>query len=396
MYDAIVIGARAAGSPTAMLLARQGHRVLLVDRASFPSDTLSTHYIHQPGIARLRRWGLLERLAETGCPPITSMTFDVGPFALSAAPPPSDGVAAGYCPRRTVLDSLLLEAAAEAGAEVRTGVSVDELLFSDGAVAGVRVQGIEERARVVIGADGRNSFVARAVRAPEYETRQGRTCAYYSYWAGAASEGTELYPRDGRMIISGATHDGLQIVVVFWPRKEFKAIRADVERSFLAAVSLAPALAERLAAGERADRFYGIGDLPFWYRKPFGPGWALAGDAGYHKDPITAQGISDAFRDAELLADALDAGLGGARPLGEALSGYERVRNQETRGLYELTHDLAALAPPPPEQQALFAALAENEAEAGRFFGVIAGTVRPEEFFAPGNLARIVGAPVPA
>jgi 2-polyprenyl-6-methoxyphenol hydroxylase-like FAD-dependent oxidoreductase len=396
MYDAIVVGARAAGSPTAMLLARKGYRVLLVDRASFPSDTLSTHYIHQPGIARLRRWGLLDRLIETGCPAIEAMTFDVGPFALAAAPPPSDGVAQGFCPRRTVLDSLLLEAAAEAGAEVRTGVAVEELLFDDGAVVGIRVDGAEERARVVVGADGRNSLVARAVQAPEYETRQGRTCAYYSYWAGAQSEGAELYPRDGHMIITGPTHDGLQIVVAFWPRDEFHAVRADVERSFDEAVALAPPLAERLAAGKRADRFYGIGELPFWYRKPYGPGWALVGDAGYHKDPITAQGITDAFRDAELLVDALDAGFGGRGPFDDTLGEYERVRNEETRGLYELTYELASLAPPPPEQQALFGALRENEEEAGRFFGVIAGTVRPDEFFAPENIGRIVGGPVPA
>ena len=396
MHDAIVVGARAAGSPTAMLLARKGYRVLLVDRASFPSDTLSTHYIHQPGIARLHRWGLLERLVETGCPPIETMTFDVGPFALAASPPPSDGVAPGFCPRRTVLDSLLLEAAAEAGAEVRTGVAVEELLFDNGVVVGARVDGVEERARVVVGADGRNSLVARAVQAPEYERRQGRTCAYYSYWAGAQSDRAELYPRDGRMIISGPTHDGLQLVVSFWPREEFHAVRADVERSFDDAVALASPLAERLAAGERADRFYGIGELPFWYRRPYGPGWALVGDAGYHKDPITAQGITDAFRDAELLTGALDAGFGGGRPLDEALGEYERVRNEETRGLYELTYELASLAAPPPEQRALFGALRENEAEAGRFFGVIAGTVRPDEFFAPENVGRIVGAAVPA
>jgi 2-polyprenyl-6-methoxyphenol hydroxylase-like FAD-dependent oxidoreductase len=396
MYDAIIVGARAAGSPTAMLLARRGHRVLLVDRASFPSDTLSTHYIHQPGIARLQRWGLLERLVETGCPPVGALSFDVGPFSLHAAPPASDGIAEGYCPRRTVLDELLLEAAAEAGAEVRTGVAVDELLFEDDAVVGIRAQGTEERARVVIGADGRNSFVARAVQAPEYETRPGRTCAYYSYWAGAQGEGAELYPRDGRMIISGPTNDGLQIVVAFWPREEFKAVRADVEKSFLEAVALAPALAERLAAGERADRFYGVADLPFYYRKPFGPGWALVGDAGYHKDPITAQGISDAFRDSELLADALDAGFTGTRPLDEALGEYERVRNEETRGLYELTYEFASLAPPAPDKQALFGALRENAADTHRFFGVVAGTVRPEEFFAPDNLARITGTPVAA
>jgi 2-polyprenyl-6-methoxyphenol hydroxylase-like FAD-dependent oxidoreductase len=396
MYDAIIVGARAAGSPAAMLLARKGYRVLLVDRASFPSDTLSTHYIHQPGIARLQRWGLLDRLVESGCPPVARMTFDIGPFALDAAPPPSDGVAEGYCPRRTVLDSLLLEAASEAGAEVRTGVAVDELLFDEGAVVGIRAKGVEERARVVIGADGRNSFVARAVQAPEYEVRPGRTCAYYSYWDGAQSTGAELYPRDGRMIITGPTNDGLQIVVAFWPREEFKTVRDDVERSFLQAIALAPALAERLEDGERADRFYGIADLPFYYRKPYGPGWALVGDAGYHKDPITAQGITDAFRDAELLAGALDAGLTGEQSFHEALSDYERRRNEETRGLYELTYELASLAPPPPEQQALFGALRGNKTETGRFFGVIAGTVRPDEFFAPENVGRLVGAPVPA
>jgi 2-polyprenyl-6-methoxyphenol hydroxylase-like FAD-dependent oxidoreductase len=396
MYDAIVVGARAAGSPTAMLLARKGHRVLLLDRATFPSDTLSTHYIHQPGIARLRRWGLLDRLAETDCPPIGAMRFDVGPFALAAAPPASDGVAESYCPRRTILDSLLLEAAAEAGAELRTGVAVDELLYADGAVVGVRVQGREERARVVIGADGRHSLVARAVQAPEYDTRPGRTCAYYSYWAGAQTEGAELYPRDGRMIISGPTHDGLQIVVVFWPCDEFKTVRANVEQNFLDAVALAPSLAERLSTGERADRFYGSGDLPFYYRKPFGPGWALVGDAGYHKDPITAQGITDAFRDAELLGVALDAGFAGTRPLDEALGDYERSRNEETRGLYELTYEFTSLAPPSPEKQALFAALRENGEDARKFFGVVAGTVPAHEFFAPDNLARIVGAAVPA
>jgi flavin-dependent dehydrogenase len=397
MYDAIVVGARAAGSPTAMLLARKGHRVLLVDRATFPSDTLSTHYIHQPGVARLRRWGLLERLIATGCPSSRSLVFDVGPFALTGAPPPSDGVTEGYAPRRTVLDLLLLEAAAEAGAEMRTGCAIDELVFEDGAVVGIRSGTTVERARVVVGADGRNSFVARAVQAPEYNTKPSLACAYYTYWGGVEGGDVELYPRGGRMLMGGArTNDGLNIVIVFWPKNEFHAVRADVERSFHDALALAPPLAERLATGERADRFYGIGDLPFYYRKPFGPGWALVGDAGYHKDPITAQGITDAFRDAELLADALDSGFAGTRPLDAALADYERSRNEESCGLYELTYEFASLAPPTAEQQTLFGALRTNEEDTNRFFGVVAGTVRPDEFFAPDNIGRIVGAPVPA
>ena len=396
MYDAIIVGARAAGSPTAMLLARRGHRVLLVDRASFPSDTLSTHYIHQPGVARLRRWGLLDRLIATGCPPSRSLVFDVGPFALTGAPVPSDGVAEGYAPRRTVLDSLLVEAAAEAGAEVRTGFSVDELVLEEGVAVGIRSGNTVERARVVVGADGRNSFVARAVRAPEYDTRPSLACAYYTYWGGVEGGDVELYPREGRMIMGGArTNDGLNVVIVFWPKDEFHAVRADVERSFHDALALAPPLAERLAAGERADRFYGIGDLPFYYRKPSGPGWALVGDAGYHKDPITAQGITDAFRDAELLADALDAGFTGTRQVDAALADYERIRNEETRGIYELTYEFASLAPPTAEQQKLFGALRTSEADTNHFFGVVAGTVRPDEFFAPENIGRIVGAPAP-
>jgi flavin-dependent dehydrogenase len=397
MYDAIIVGARAAGSPTAMLLARKGHRVLLVDRTTFPSDTLSTHYIHQPGVARLRRWGLLDRLTSTGCPPSRHLLFDVGLFALEGAPPPSDGTAEAYAPRRTVLDSLLVDAAVEAGAEVRTGFPVDELLFEDGAVVGIRSGHTAERARVVVGADGRNSLVARAVDAPGYDERPGLACAYYTYWAGVEGGDVELYPREDRMVMGGAaTNDGLTIVIVFWPRTEFRAVRADIEQSFHAALALAPPLAERLAAGERADRFYGIGDLPFYYRKPFGPGWALVGDAGYHKDPITAQGITDAFRDAELLADALDAGFTGTRSVDEALLDYERQRNEETRGLYELTYEFASLAPPSPDKQALFAALRTNEEDTRRFFGVVAGTVPAHEFFAPENLARIVGTPVPA
>jgi 2-polyprenyl-6-methoxyphenol hydroxylase-like FAD-dependent oxidoreductase len=388
MYDAIIVGARAAGSPTAMLLARKGHRVLLVDRATFPSDTLSTHYIHQPGVARLERWGLLDRVAASGAPPERLTTLDVGPFALTAPVAPAGDIADAYAPRRTVLDTILLEAAAEAGVEVRTGFPIDDLVVDDGSVVGIRSGSTVERARVVVGADGRNSFVARAVHAPTTDARPGRTCAYYTYWSGVNAGNVELHPREGRMVMGGArTNDGLRIVIVFWPKEEFRAVRGNVERSFDEALALAPTLAERLAAGERAERFYGIGDLPFWIRKPHGPGWALVGDAGYHKDPITAQGISDAFRDADLLADALDVGFSGERPLADALAEYERKRDTELRPLYELTWEFAGLTAPSPEQQALFASLRDDPQRTSLFLGTVAGTVPIADFF---------GAPVAA
>ena len=132
MYDAIIIGARCAGSPAAMLLARRGFKVLLVDRATFPSDTISTHILWPHGAEILGRWGLLEQLAATGAPPICRwMTFDVGPFALRGTVPDANDGRGGFCPRRTVLDTLLVNAAGESAAEIREGFTVDELLFAD-------------------------------------------------------------------------------------------------------------------------------------------------------------------------------------------------------------------------------------------------------------------------
>src|SRR5581483_7646777 len=348
VYDAIVVGARCAGSPTAMLLARKGYRVLLVDRATFPSDILSTHYIHQPGVAQLARWGLLEPVVASNCPPITRALCDFGPFALTGSAPPAGEVAEAYCPRRTILDKILVDAAVAAGAELRPGFSVQEMLADGERVSGIRGRGasggpVTEQARIVIGADGLRSVVARAVQAPTYHERPTLTCGYYSYWSGVPDEGVELYPRDGRAILAFPTNDGLLCLAVQWLHHEFHAFRADVEGNFLQTLELAPGLAERVRGGRREERFLGTADLPNFFRKPYGPGWALVGDAGYHKDPHTGEGITDAFRDAELLADAIDAGLAGRQPLDEALADYERRRNAVAMPLYELTCELASL-----------------------------------------------------
>ena len=193
-YDAIVVGARCAGSPTAMLLARKGYRVLLLDKATFPSDTMSTHLVHPPGVAALERWGLLERLEATGCPPVETYSFDFGPLTIAGSPQPIDGIAHGYCPRRTVLDKLLVDAAVEAGAELREGFTVDEILADDGTVTGIRGHEkggahVTERARVVIGADGKHSLVAKAVKPEQYDERPSHLAMYYAYWSGLPVEG---------------------------------------------------------------------------------------------------------------------------------------------------------------------------------------------------------------
>ena len=397
MFDAIVVGARCAGSPTAMLLARKGYRVLLVDKAGFPSDTLSAHYIHQPGVAKLHRWGLLDKVVASGCPPIERQVFDVGPFALRGSPPPADGITAGYAPRRTILDKILLDAAVDAGVEVREHFSVEELVTEGDRVTGLRgrSQGdslVQEDARIVIGADGVHSMIARMVGAPTYNEQPATSCAYYTYWSDVSIQAAELYPRPERMLIAAPTNDGLTMMIVYWPVTDFPQVRADIEGQFMQSLDMVPSLAERVRAGSRAEKFRGTAELRGFFRRPYGPGWALVGDAGYHKDPITAQGMTDSFRDAELLADAIDDSFAGRLSTEDALAGYEQKRNEAVMPLYQMTCDLAKLAPPPPEMQSLFAALRENEEQSGRFLGTIAGTVPIPEFFSPENMRRITGA----
>lgn len=395
-FDAIVVGARCAGAPTAMLLARRGYRVLVVDRARFPSDTVSTHVLHPPGVLMLARWGLLERLVASGCPPLHTYAFDFGSFTLAGSPGTADAPV-GYCPRRTVLDALLVEAAAEAGAEVRERFAVEELLFEDGRVAGIRGRAqdgraVTERARVVIGADGLRSSVAASVRPEHYDERPRLLIGYYAYWSGLPMEGRfETYIRERCGFAAAPTHDGLTMVIAAWPYAELDAKRSDVEGSFLETIALVPSFAERLRAGRRETRFVGMA-VPNWFRKPWGPGWALVGDAGYLRDFITGQGITDAFHDAALLADALDASFLGTRSFDDAMRDYQHTRDARVKSMYEFTCEIATLAPPPPEQQQLFAAIHGDQAAMNAFVQMNAGTISPSQFLAPENVRAMTAA----
>ena len=398
MYDAIIVGARCAGSPTAMLLARQGFKVLLVDRATFPSDTISTHILWPHGTEILTRWGLLGRLAATGAPPICRhMTFDVGPFALRGAVPDANDGMGGFCPRRTVLDGLLVNAAAEAGVEVRESFTADELLVTDDVVVGVRGHGrdgrpVEEHARMVIGADGVNSFVARAVQAQEYDVRPIAACGYYSYFSDVEQDDIELYVRDHHAFGGAPTNDGLHLVMVNWPARDFTAVRADVEAHVWRALESAPDFAARVRQGRRQEKWYGTAGVRGYFRKPSGKGWALVGDASYNRDPITAQGISDAFIDARLLVDALSRWLSGHGAFDTLLAAHESARNERVRPMYEFTTHLAALEPPPPETQALFGALRGNQDATNAFLSAITGAIPLSDFMSNDNIGRIMAA----
>lgn len=395
MYDAIVIGARCAGSPTAMLLARKGYRVLLLEKATLPSDVPRGHVIMSPGSALLKRWGLLDRVIASNCPPLHKLTMDLGPFALSATPSLAEEDAFLYGPRHGILDRILADAAVEAGVELREKFLVQEILMEGDHVTGIRGSGpdgtsVTEQSNIVIGADGLYSLVAQTVKAPQYNVVPALTCAYLTYFSGIPVEGATGYMRGNRFIVTFPTNDDITCIGMQLPREELHTFRTDVAGNFMKTVDLVPELAAQVRNGKREGRILGAGDIPNFFRKPYGPGWALVGDAGYHKDPFTAQGISDAFFGAEWLSEAIDAGFSGRQPLEEALADYERQRNEDALPKYELNCQMASFEPPPPEMQQLFMALHGNEAETSRFLGTIVGTVPIPEFFAPENLQRII------
>jgi len=392
-FDAIIVGARVAGASTAMLLARKGLRVLVVDRAKFPSDTLSSHQLQPPGAVRLRRWGLLDALESAGTPPAREVRFRAGDAVLRGAYP---GAEALYSPRRTLLDALLVDAARAAGAEVRENTIVDDVLTADGRVIGIRCHAkgspaATEHARIVIGADGKHSIVARTTKARTYHELAARSLAFYTYWQDVPLNTVELYSSDRRLAGAFPTNDGLTITYIGWPLAEFDRFRRDPMANVLATLDAAGSLGERVRAGQHVGPLRGTVDLPNAFRRPYGPGWALAGDAGLVMDSITGQGIGHALRDADLLADAVAEGLSGTRPLRKALAGYAKARDRETKPMYDMTVRLASFPVQTAADRQLFAALAEDREAASRFFGVISGVVPPGAFFTPANLVRLVG-----
>jgi flavin-dependent dehydrogenase len=399
MYDAIVVGARCAGSPTAMLLARKGYRVLLVDKASFPSDTISTHIIWPHAAEVMDGWGLLDKLAATNCPPVAlNMIFDVGPFALKGGVIDTNDGRGGFCPRRTVLDKLLVDAAVESGAELRENFTAESLVTDGDRVAGIKGRGrdgstVEERAKIVIGADGIHSFVAKAVGAEEYDAIPPLVTFFYSYYSGFEAEDIEQYigePYQGAACFP--TNDGLTLIAGAWPSKRFKEIRSDIQGNIDTLHESYPSVKERIKSAKREEKWVGTAGVPNFFRKPYGPGWALVGDAGYIKDPLTAQGIADAFIDSENLTEALDAGFSERRPLEEALAEYHSSRDERVKPLYHFTCELATLEPPQPEIQQLFGALHSNQEATNQFYSAITGSLPLPEFMHMENLGRIFAA----
>lgn len=395
MYDVIVVGARCSGSPTAMLLAQRGYDVLLVDRATFPSDAVSTHYLHTPAVARLRRWGLLDELLASGCAPIRAITYGMGGIYLTGMSPEWEGETWGIGPRRTVLDNVLLTAAGRAGAEVRQGYTVDGLVFDGDRVTGIRGHdrsggSAVHTARLVIGADGVQSSVAAAVGAEEYATTAAGTAVWYSYWDGTGLDELVVTRVPGTELAIVPTNDGQVNVMVGVKEERFREFRGDVEGNYHKGLDLFPEFADRIRAGRRVEPFYGTRQTRQFLRKPYGDGWALIGDAAYHKDPISGSGVSDAFRAVDVLVDAVDAGLSGRRQLSWALAGYHAWRDHTFIPVLEYIARIATLDEFPPEILGVIRALRHDDEQRDRFLGLVGGQTSFTEFFSPENCGRIL------
>lgn len=341
--DVVIIGARVAGAATAMLLARAGHRVLLVDRGRYGTDTLSTHALMRGAVVQLHRWFVLPAVIASGTPPVTRATFFYGEESVSVPIKPRDGIDALYAPRRYVLDTLLVDAARAAGAEVRFGVRVRVLLRDDSdRVSGVVLEdesGHVERveARVVVGADGLRSTVARLTGAETYREGSHATATMFGYWAGLEVNGYQWYFAPGSSAGAIPTNGGKTGVFVSVPAHAFSDLFAHhPERAFLEVLSeLAPELSVQVARAGRTH-LRGFAGQRGYFRQSHGPGWALVGDAGYFKDPLTSHGITDALRDAELLASAIEDGSD------DALARYQSQRDAMSAELFAATDEIAS------------------------------------------------------
>lgn len=409
IYDAVIVGARVAGASTAMLLARRGHRVLLVDRAVFPSDTVSTHFLWPRGTSYLSRWGVLERIRAV-TPMFERMHLTLEGVNLVGGVPrdqlakrftslhedDASYVTESYCSvRRTILDDVLVREAERAGAEVRTDFTVKELVHERGRVAGIVGTSADgktcrERARIVVGADGRSSLVARLVGAPTFETHPKCSFAYYSYFSGAGLERARLLRRGRLGVAAVPTNGDAAMVLFFGPAEWFAAFRRDAERSFFAGIAMVDAeLGERVRSGRREEKFRGTNDMAGFWRAGAGDGWLLAGDAACFKDQSSASGITHAFRDADLAAAALGRAFAGECSVDAALDEYRQRRYADAIDYYRFACMQAEMNPARLDELELYEAVAASQTLTDRFISLFGDTYPVRSFMSRGGLAEV-------
>ncbi len=345
MHDVVVVGAGTAGCSVALLLARRGYRVLVVERNGLPPDSSSPHDLSPAAVVLLERWRLLDHLVAAGCPAADGTAVWVGDERLDLPNPAESPLT--YAPRRAVLVAVISAAATDAGARVRPGFTAKDLVWEKGRVAGVVGTGADghtvyERSRIVVAADGRNSLVARVVAAESYEERAATNCCYHALWRGPAGQVPEVFLRERRAVAVCPTDGGLASIVAARPVGEWAAYKRAPERTYLDQIEMFPALARRFEGATRESRLGGTADLASSLRRPCGAGWALVGDAGHPRDSSLCLGTPDVVTEAWALAGAIDEGLSGRRPFGAALAAYHQARDAHVLEAHEALCALAS------------------------------------------------------
>ena len=398
--DVVVVGARCAGSAVATALARAGRRVVALDRVAFPADTISTHLLWPGGVAELQALGALERVLELGAPPLPLALAGAGEITVRGDYTPVDGIDYALCVRRTGLDAALVETARAAGAEVRERARVTGLVSDRGRVCGVRWRDGEGRERelrapLVVGADGRRSTVARLVAAerPKRARASGRAC-FYAYWEDARPEWrtTAAQWREGSELGTAFPCDGgLLLVLLQPPATRAGEFRADLANAYERTAVAIPGLAERLRGSRRASKVRAATDIASYFRRSTGPGWALPGDAGHFKDPVTAQGIRDALRYGRTLGEAVASVLDDARALDNALARWERERDDDCLEVYQWTNEVARGEPMSALETELYRMAADDPAVARQLLDVFSRSARPADVFTARRTLRLTG-----
>ena len=391
-FDVVVVGARCAGSPLAAMLARRGLRVCVLDRARFPSETLSTHLIQPRGVIILDRLGVLDAVHGAGAAPLTAFTIVAEDARIDAEFGVEMFGAPGLCVRRVTLDHLLVEAAASAGAEVRTGVRVTGLVHEGGRVAGVETEQGSLRARLVVGADGRRSSVADAVGAAEYDVAPAGRLFTWAYFEGVGdTEGRMRIARLGELAyLASPTDSGLYMAAVCPALGAKDDFLADREGSFTTGLAAWPELDDLLAGASRIGPIRVMGHWHGYFREAAGPGWALLGDAGHFKDPTPGQGISDALRQAERLAGAVEAGLGGAVSLDDELGRWWRWRDQDAYEMHWFATDTGEAGPSPPVATQMIRDIAADPDATEKLLRMFNRDIRPSQVFTPRRIGKAI------
>ncbi|MFD4429804.1 NAD(P)/FAD-dependent oxidoreductase [Nocardia sp. NPDC058497] len=399
--DVVVVGARCAGSATAATLAGAGRDVVVLDAAAFPSDTLSTHLLWPAGLAELQRLDALAAVEELGAPRLTTAFAQGAGYGVGSVFPAVDGIDYAMCVRRTGLDAALVRMAVAAGAEVRPRCRVTSVVWDGNRCAGVRYldsagRVVEIRAALVVGADGRRSTIARAVGAeqPFLIVPSGRDC-YFAYWREATDAPRHIAAqwREGSDLGTAFPCDDGLVLSLVQPPAVAGGARGPgaAERRYVEALARIPDLTERLRGCERVGRVRSATGISSYFRRSAGPGWALPGDSGHFKDPVTAQGIRDALHYGRTLAESAVEVLDDPRALDAALTEWERRRITECREIFHWTNRLARGEAMRPLEIELYRTAVDDPELAEITTGIFSRTRRPAELYTPARALRLAG-----